>query len=168
MDAPRRRRPGGRLATDAHYRVRPAAAADVDALHAIERAVFSDPWALSDFRECLAAATPVFVAVRGHEVVGYVISRAAADEGEILNLAVAPAQQRQGVGRLLAQRALDDLAARGARSVYLEVRESNAAARRLYEGLGFEAVARRPNYYRQPAEAALVLRTVNFAGPEDA
>ena len=104
------------------------------------------------------------MAVRGQEVVGYVIARAAADEGEILNLAVAPAQQRHGVGRLLAQQALEDLAARGARSVYLEVRESNAAARRLYEGLGFEAVARRPNYYRQPSEAALVLRTVILAG----
>jgi len=130
--------------------------------------VFSDPWTLADFRECLAAATPVFVAARGHEVVGYVISRAAADEGEILNLAVAPGQQRHGVGRSLAQHALEDLAARGARSVYLEVRESNAAARRLYEGLGFEAVARRPNYYRQPAEAALVLRTVILAGRQDA
>jgi len=130
--------------------------------------VFSDPWSPGDFRECLAAATPVLVSLRGEEIVGYVIARAAADEGEILNLAVAPAHQRHGLGRLLARRALDALAARGARSVYLEVRESNVAARRLYEGLGFEAVARRPNYYRQPEEAALILRAAILAGRDDA
>lgn len=110
----------------------------------------------------------MLVAAQGQEVAGYVIARGVADEGEILNLAVAPAHQRRGLGRMLAQRAIETLAARGARAVYLEVRESNTAARRLYEGLGFEAVARRPNYYRQPVEAALVLRTATLAGQEDA
>lgn len=108
------------------------------------------------------------MAERGFEVAGYVVARAVADEGEILNLAVAPAHQRRGIGRELAERAIAALSAQGARAVYLEVRESNTAARRLYEGLGFEAVARRPNYYRQPAEAALVLRTATLAGGEDA
>jgi len=130
--------------------------------------VFADPWSLGDFRECLASGATVLVAARDYEVAGYIIGRAVADEGEILNLAVAPAHQRHGVGRLLARHALEVLSARGARAVYLEVRESNAAARRLYEGLGFEAVARRPNYYRQPVEAALILRAAISAARLDA
>lgn len=129
--------------------------------------MFSDPWSATDFRDSIALAH-VLVADYGLEVAGYVIARAIVDEGEILNLAVAPPHQRRGVGRLLARRALDELSARGARAVYLEVRESNTAARRLYESLGFEAVARRPNYYRQPVEAALVLRTATLAVREDA
>jgi ribosomal-protein-alanine N-acetyltransferase len=52
--------------------------------------------------------------------------------------------------------------------VYLEVRESNTAARRLYEGLGFEAVGRRADYYRRPAEAALILRAAILAARRDA
>lgn len=140
----------------------------MDALAAIERTVFSDPWPRSDFRESLASGVLVLVAEVGNEVVGYVVARSAADEGEILNLAVAPTHQRRGVGRALAERALELLSARGAQAVYLEVRESNAAARGLYQGLGFEPVARRPNYYRHPVEAALILRTANLTGQRGA
>lgn len=106
----------------------------------------------------------MLVAVTGGEVVGYVVARAVVDEGEILNLAVAPAHQRRGVGQKLARAALDRLGASGARTVYLEVRESNAAARHLYESLGFEVFARRSNYYRRPVEAALVLKAAILAG----
>jgi ribosomal-protein-alanine N-acetyltransferase len=168
MAVRQRRKRDGRLGTDAPFKLRPATTADLDALAAIERAVFSDPWLRTDFRECLASRALAEVAEAGQEIVGYVIARAASDEGEILNLAVAPAHQRRGVGRALARHALASLAARGARSVYLEVRESNVAARALYEGLGFEPVARRANYYRHPVEAALILRAANSAGPRDA
>lgn len=97
-------------------------------------------------------------------VAGYVVTRAMADEGEILNLAVAADQRRRGVGRRLAGTALEQLAASGARTVYLEVRESNAAARRLYGSLGFAEVGRRQGYYRRPTEAALILRAAIPAG----
>src|SRR5207249_4767423 len=82
----------------------------------------------------------------------------AADEGEILNLGVAPAHRRQGIGRALVQRVLQELAGLGVRTVYLEVRASNASARQLYESLGFGEVARRARYYRRPVEDAVVLR----------
>ena len=82
----------------------------------------------------------------------------AADEGEILNLGVATPQRRGGVGRALVERLLEELRDRGVRVVYLEVRESNAAARRLYESLGFAAVGRRARYYRRPVEDAVILR----------
>jgi ribosomal-protein-alanine N-acetyltransferase len=68
------------------------------------------------------------------------------------------------VGRELVRAALTLLGASGARTVYLEVRESNTAARRLYEGLGFEVLSRRNDYYRRPVEAALVLKAAILAG----
>lgn len=134
----------------------------------IERASFADPWTARDFREALGAATLFLVSVRAEQVRGYVVARHAADEGEILNLAVAPQGRREGVGRALARQALEGLRARGATTVYLEVRESNAAARRLYEGLGFESVGRRVRYYRDPIEDAVVLRAAISAGMGDA
>jgi ribosomal-protein-alanine N-acetyltransferase len=80
------------------------------------------------------------------------------DEGEIANLAVDPARWGGGVGKILLDAALAEGARRGAESVYLEVRESNARARRLYASRGFEEVGRRKGYYRRPAEDAIVLR----------
>lgn len=124
---------------------------------------FSDPWSARDFAECLSAGAPVLVAAHGGDIAGYVVARAVADEGEILNLAVSDRFQRRGVGRALAKAALETLGASGAKTVYLEVRESNSAARRLYQGLGFEVLARRSNYYRRPEEAALVLRAAILA-----
>ena len=125
----------------------------------IERASFGDPWTARDFRDALGAATLFLVSVCAERVQGYVVARRVADEGEILNLAVAPKDRRRGVGKALARQALDALRAQGAVAVYLEVRESNAAARRLYEGLGFQSVGRRVRYYRAPTEDAVVLRT---------
>lgn len=89
---------------------------------------------------------------------GYVVALDAADEGEILNLAVAPAGRRRGLGRALVQDILGALAERGVRYVYLEVRESNAPARALYAAHGFKEVGRRTQYYRRPVEDAIVLR----------
>jgi len=91
-------------------------------------------------------------------IMGYVVALDAADEGEILNLAVAPAGRRNGLGRALVQHILGALTARGVRQVYLEVRESNAPARALYAAQGFKEVGRRKEYYRRPVEDAIVLR----------
>ena len=129
------------------------------ALHAIERAVFSDPWAVRDLEEGARSGIPFFVAVgAGDTPVAYVVAHFGADEGEILNLGVAPEHRRRGLGQALVQHTVATLRARGVRSVYLEVRESNAAARQLYEGMGFQPVGVRPGYYRRPTESAVVLR----------
>lgn len=140
------------------------------AVHALERAVFSDPWSARDFRECITSDVEFLVAeaAGGGDVTGYVVAHDAADEGEILNLAVVPARHRSGIGRALVERVLADLAARGARRVFLEVRESNAGARALYAALGFREVGRRPRYYRRPIEDAVVLRAAIPAGEGDA
>jgi ribosomal-protein-alanine N-acetyltransferase len=137
-----------------------ARAADLDGIVAIERAAFSDPWSADSFREALAHPAMYFACARGGDdvVVGYVVAWFVADEGEIANLAVEPAGWGEGVGKLLLDAALAEGAQRGAESVYLEVRESNARARRLYASRGFEEVGRRRGYYRRPVEDAIVLR----------
>ncbi|MDP3910266.1 MAG: ribosomal protein S18-alanine N-acetyltransferase [Gemmatimonadales bacterium] len=151
-------------------RIRPASAADIPAVHEIERAVFADPWPRGDFRECLTAEeADVLVAELDTpaRVAGYVVARTAVDEGEILNLAVAPDGRRRGVGRALVVAVLDALAKRGVREVFLEVRESNADARSLYVAHGFREVGRRPQYYRRPPEDAIILRAgITPPGPE--
>ena len=128
------------------------------AVHAIEQAAFTDPWSVRDFRECVASEVVFLVAAAPDGVAGYVIAQDAADEGEILNLAVVPARHRAGIGRALVEHALAALGKRGAERVFLEVRESNAAARALYRVLGFQEVGRRSRYYRRPVEDAIVLR----------
>jgi ribosomal-protein-alanine N-acetyltransferase len=124
----------------------------------IERAVFSDPWSERDLSECVRTDTPFLVADHARTIIGYVIARQVLDEAEILNLGVIGARQRQGVGRSLVEAMLARLHRTGAGTVFLEVRDSNAVARRLYAALGFADVGRRQDYYRKPTEDAVILR----------
>jgi ribosomal-protein-alanine N-acetyltransferase len=102
--------------------------------------------------------TVALVAERDDDVGGYLIGRAVAEEAEILNLAVMPEERRHGLGSRLLEAGLSALAAAGAQRVWLEVRESNAAAQALYQRRGFTAAGRRARYYKNPVEDALVLR----------
>ena len=120
---------------------------------------FADPWNAGDFADAVIGGVPFLVAETDAGVVGYAIGRVAADEGEILNVAVQPEWRRRGIARRLVEGLLAVLAAAGARQVYLEVRESNVAARQLYAAFGFGEVGRRARYYRRPVEDAVVLRT---------
>ncbi|NIM47789.1 MAG: ribosomal protein S18-alanine N-acetyltransferase [Gemmatimonadales bacterium] len=138
-----------------HYRIRAADVADLPAIAAMERKVFSDPWSPESLRLMLGHTALVADSPSG--VAGYLFSRSAWEEGEILNLAVHEDHRRQGIGRRLVRKALTLLAAQGARTVFLEVRESNLAARAFYERLGFKERGRRRHYYRRPREDALVL-----------
>jgi ribosomal-protein-alanine acetyltransferase len=133
---------------------------DLPAIAAIEREAFSDPWSEKSFRDALAHPSIYFAAARddANAVVGYVVAWFVADEGQIANLAVAPSGWGQGIGRALLDAALREAALREASEVYLEVRDSNDRARRLYRSRGFEEVGRRRGYYRHPVEDAIVLR----------
>lgn len=91
------------------------------------------------------------------EPTGFVLARVAADEAEILTLAVRPDARRLGHARALMQGAMAEAAARGAAWLFLEVSEANAPARALYAALGADQVGRRPRYYHDDS-AALVLR----------
>ncbi len=143
-----------------------AAVGDVPRVAAIERLAFSDPWPATAFAGLVGRDHVLFLVVRedaGTPVVGYVVAILAGDEGEIANLAVAPEFRTRGIGGGLVDRILGELPRRGVERLYLEVRESNAEARRLYGSRGFEEVGRRPGYYRRPAEDALILR--RMVGP---
>jgi ribosomal-protein-alanine N-acetyltransferase len=99
------------------------------------------------------------VAERDNLVLGFLVVRAVAEgEWEILNLAVAPAVRRQGIGRQLLSAALE----RRTGQCFLEVRESNEAARRFYERLGFKEVTKRLRYYSNPPETAIVMKLYSW------
>jgi ribosomal-protein-alanine N-acetyltransferase len=98
---------------------------------------------------------------RGHRLDGFVLSRMAADEAEILTIAIDPVKRGRGHGRKLLSNHLARLAARGMKALYLEVEEDNASARALYDKAGFFEVGRRPAYYVKAdgtRREALVLR----------
>jgi ribosomal-protein-alanine N-acetyltransferase len=144
---------------DGPYRIRSAILADVEAMAAIERRAFSDPWSEASFREALTSAwTFGIVAQTGRGVAGYLIAREVAGTGEVLNLAVAPEARRRGIGGALLEAGLVALRHRRVTEVFLEVRESNRSAQALYLGRGFRPVGQRAAYYRNPREDALVLR----------
>jgi ribosomal-protein-alanine N-acetyltransferase len=95
------------------------------------------------------------VSVCGIRVAGFLVSRTVAEgETELLNLAVAPGFRRQGVARKL----VESLLAESPGVVYLEVRESHRAAREFYNRMGFQEVSLRSGYYREPPEAAIVMK----------
>ena len=144
---------------DAPYRIRSAILADVDAMVAIERRAFSDPWSETSFREALTSPwTFGLVGLTTRAIAGYVIGREVAGTGEVLNLAVAPEHRRRGVGGALLRAALAAFRRRRVVEVFLEVRESNRSAQALYLSHGFRPVGQRAAYYRNPREDALVLR----------
>jgi len=125
----------------------------------MERRCFSDPWSAAAFEELLGSPLGIgLVAERGPAVGGYLVARAVAGEGEILNLAVAPEMRRRGLGSALLAAGVTALEVAGVREVFLEVREQNRAAQQLYLGRGFRPVGLRARYYRNPVEDAIVLR----------
>jgi ribosomal-protein-alanine N-acetyltransferase len=145
------------------FRIRLLRPEDRPTLAEIESEVFSDPWPGAAFDALLGPYA--IAAERDGRVVGFVLGRAVADEGEVLNLAVVPDQRRRGVARALLDELLKYLTDDGVRLVFLEVRESNEGALAFYEKAGFERVGRRPGYYRLPREDALVMRRCIGADP---
>ena len=132
---------------------------DILQLAELEKRCFSDPWSVSAFEYELKNPLSVWlVAAEGDQVAGYVGSQTVIDESDMMNIAVAPAYRRQGIAEKLISMLIVQLKDRGSYSLTLEVRASNIPAIGLYQKLGFTQVGRRPNYYRNPKEDALVLR----------
>jgi ribosomal-protein-alanine N-acetyltransferase len=121
-------------------------------------------WSAREYDALFAPEAPARVALAAFEesqsgvVAGFVIARCGDDEWEIENVVVDPKSRRMGIGGLLVQGVLQQARDRGASDVFLEVRESNVAARALYQHLGFREQGRRPHYYRDPEEDALVMK----------
>jgi len=115
-------------------------------------------WSGAAVEEALRGDARLFlVAALAGEVAGFAVARLVTDEAEILNFAVKKVFRRRGIGQRLIEALLNQLHEQGATRVFLEVRESNAAAIAFYRKLGFENVGRRPAYYQQPDEAAFIM-----------
>ena len=130
--------------------LRRATEADLGAVARIQQASGGAAhWNVRDY-----LAYDFVLAVAAGRVVGFSVARRVAeDESELLNLAVDPAYRRRGIGRRL----LGELTSRHAGTLYLEVRESNAAARKFYKAFGFSEIATRPDYYPESRESAIVM-----------
>ena len=134
-------------------------AAPIAKLHA---AAFRHGWSDGEIERMLLERNIVaHRATTGRTLQGFILSRLAGGEAEILSVAVASARRGRGLARALLNLHLRRLAGLGARAVFLEVDEDNEPARRLYQRAGFREVGRRPGYYQQgrdKAATALVLR----------
>jgi [ribosomal protein S18]-alanine N-acetyltransferase len=112
---------------------------------------FHRGWGEGEFEAMLTERNTLVHRLRiGRKVIGFAVSRMAADEAEILSIAVAGSHRGRGLSRNLLLTHLGHLAGRGIRKVFLEVEENNQPARRLYERAGFSVAGRRERYYQQP------------------
>ena len=139
--------------------VRPMVMTDVDGVMAVEHDSFLTPWSRSAFEEELAQnrLARYIVAVENGEIVGYAGTWLVINEAHVTNVAVSGQRRREGIGRLLMQKLMELARDNDMESMTLEVRVSNAAARHLYEQLGFVEAGMRKNYYSETKEDALIL-----------
>jgi [ribosomal protein S18]-alanine N-acetyltransferase len=141
-------------------RWRPMTRTDIAAVAMVEAAAYEFPWSPQIFRDCLSAGHQCWVLQDpGGELVGYGVLSTGANEAHVLNLCVAPSQQRRGHGTRMLRHLLELARMNRAHRVFLEVRPSNGNAQRMYERAGFNEVGRRPNYYpaRRGREDAIVM-----------
>jgi len=138
------------------------AQADLAKLARLHALCFEDAWTAKALADLLK--TPGSSAFSATD--GFVLTRIAGDEAEVLTIAVAPAARRKGTASALLGEAMRDAAAQGARTMFLEVAVSNEAANALYAKFGFRKVGMRKAYYA-PSEDALILRAeLPFAAQE--
>jgi [ribosomal protein S18]-alanine N-acetyltransferase len=130
--------------------VEPATPRDAPKLAEIHGESFHRGWGEGEFESMLTERNTLVHRLRlGRKIIGFAVSRMAADEAEILSIAVAANQRGRGLSRGLLVTHLGHLAGRGVRKVFLEVEENNQPARRLYERAGFAVAGRRERYYRE-------------------
>jgi len=146
--------------------VRPATPADIPAMmKLVNHSATAARWSRAHYDQVFGTDAPRRIALIVEESVGiqgFLVAHEVAAEWEIENLAIAGAARRRGLGTRLLGAFLDDARAQGATAVFLEVRESNRAARSLYENWAFVESGRRPAYYTEPQEDAIVYR-LSFA-----
>jgi [ribosomal protein S18]-alanine N-acetyltransferase len=142
--------------------VRLATAADVGRLLDLERsATTAAHWSTEQYGKIFSESSPlriILVIESEGGIHGFLVARGAGTEWEIENLAVEEAKRQAGSGRRLVEELLKIARAQSATSVFLEVRQSNSAARSLYEGCAFVACGSRKAYYSNPVEDAVVYR----------
>ena len=151
--------------------IRPMRSSDVADVVAIERSAYQFPWSEGIFRDCLRVGYLCRVVTISRQLMAYAVMSFGAGEAHILNLCVAEAHRRRGVGQQLLLALLERAGAAGMREAFLEVRPSNVAAIRLYLALGFEQVGMRRGYYQAVngrEDAAVLKRVLRSSGPASA
>ena len=137
----------------------PMTEAHVTQIAELEKCCFHDPWSEKSIASELNNSLSLWlVAMDDDRVVGYVGSQSVMGWADMMNIAVSPEYRRQGIAQALVERLEAALRQNDVTCLTLEVRASNAPAQALYSKLGFHQVGRRPNYYRNPKEDALILR----------
>lgn len=135
--------------------------ADLDAVMAIEEAVYSHPWTRGNFQDSLYSNYQAqTLRAAGGELLGYFLVMLAVEEAHLLNISVAARYQHQGLGRLLLDQATATARQHHMQTMLLEVRESNGHAAKVYRQYGFVEIGRRKNYYpaaNQSREGAIVM-----------
>jgi ribosomal-protein-alanine N-acetyltransferase len=126
---------------------RPMQLVDLDEVLNIEKAAYAHPWTKGMFADSLDGPYECWVVELHEELVAYAVLSIVCDEAHVLNICVKPNKQRQGVGRNIMQRLLLRAKAERAEMVFLEVRESNERAQRLYLSMGFNQIGERKQYY---------------------
>lgn len=143
------------------YKIKHMTAEDTAQVAAIAAKVFVRPWTKQGFDDALPMENACFLlCMDGDTVVGYCGLYMAADEGEIINVAVEPTCQGQGIGHMLMQALLEEGAKNGITRYFLEVRVSNASAIALYKKNGFTKQGIRKNFYEELHEDAYVMNKI--------
>lgn len=125
----------------------------------LERQCFNNPWSRESLLRTLSGpGARALLALEGDRPVGFAAILALPPEGEIVKLAVLPGMREQGIGRMLAEGLIKAASEAGVNILHLEVRESNRSARILYEKCGFRYSGRRPGYYSNPREDAVLMK----------
>lgn len=139
--------------------IRPMSEQDLDAALAIEQAVQAYPWSRGNFVDAINCGYLCYADEIAGEFAGFAVLMPGVGEAELLNIAVASAHQRRGLGRSLLGAMFEVAAARSMSRIYLEVCASNLAAIALYRICGFEQIGLRRGYYRNRdgSEDALVM-----------
>ena len=126
---------------------RAMALTDLSAVLCNEKSAYSHPWSEGIFRDCLNQKGESWVLLSGDMIAGHGLVSIGAGEAHLLNVCVNARLHGQGLGRQLTMHMLRQAKRRRAKSIFLEVRPSNMAARSLYDSLGFNEIGRRKGYY---------------------
>jgi ribosomal-protein-alanine N-acetyltransferase len=139
-------------------------AGDLRSIVEIEKASFTTPWSeASFFNELKKPRSFSKVAKSGEKIVGYICAGWIIDEGHIIDVAVHPDYRRLGIASTLVSLGIERLKEEGCRFVFLEVRDSNEPAKKMYGKFGFEVLGTRKNYYVSPVEDAVIM-VLKFGG----
>ena len=124
----------------------------------IEKKCFSEPWSEKAFNDTLSDDNYMYIAAAsGKRVVGYAGCVMSPPEADITNIAVESEYRRMGIGEMLMEQLAKKLSERNIETVFLEVRQSNEAAKELYRKQGFEYIGVRKNFYRKPDENGILM-----------